>query len=57
MRWSRMLAKSLQEDGHDVLMLDTNYSHIAAATCEGIPATRANILSEYVEEELDLAGF
>lgn len=54
--WARLVAKELQRDGHDVLMLDTNYSNVAAATVEGIPATRANILSEYVEEELDLAG-
>ena len=37
-------------------MLDTNYSNVAAATVDGIPAKRANILSEYVEEELDFAG-
>ena len=54
--WARMIAKELIKEGHDVLMLDTNYSRVAAATMEGIPATRANILSEYVEEELDLAG-
>ena len=53
--WARMIAKELIKEGHDVLMLDTNYSHVAAATMEGIPATRANILSEYVEEELDLS--
>ena len=56
MPWARLIAKELQKDGHDVLMLDTNYSHVAAASVDGIPATRANILSEYVEEELDLAG-
>lgn len=54
--WARMIAKELYSDGHDVLMLDTNYSHVAAATVEGIPAQRANILSEYVEEELELNG-
>lgn len=54
--WIRKLAKSLMDDGHEVLLLDTNYSNIAAATMDGIPAKRANILSEYVEEELDFAG-
>ncbi len=54
--WLRMLAKALHDDGHIVLMLDTNYANVAAATLEGIPAKRANILSEYVEEELDLTG-
>ena len=54
--WTRLLAKTLHDDGHDVLMLDTNYSNVAAASMAGIPAKRANILSEYVEEELDLTG-
>jgi len=54
--WTRRLAKALHDDGHDVLMLDTNYSNVAAASMDGIPAKRANILSEYVEEELDLTG-
>lgn len=54
--WIRKLAKALVADGHQVLLLDTNYSNVAAATLEGIPAKRANILSEYVNEELDFAG-
>lgn len=54
--WIRKLAKGLIEDGHEVLLLDTNYSNVAAANLDGIPAKRANILSEYVEEELDFAG-
>jgi len=54
--WARKIAKALVDDGHDVLMLDTNYRNVAAATIDGIPAKRANILSEYVEEELDFTG-
>lgn len=54
--WARLIAKALHNDGHDVLMLDTNYSNVAAAKMESIPAQRANILSEYVEEELDFTG-
>lgn len=54
--WSRLVAKALHDDGFDVLMLDTNFSNVAAASLAGIPAKRANILSEYVEEELDLTG-
>ncbi len=54
--WARIIAKALHDDGHDVLMLDTNYRNVAAASMEGIPAKRANILSEYVEEELDFTG-
>ncbi|PQJ29870.1 cation:proton antiporter [Rubritalea profundi] len=54
--WIRKLAKALIDDGHEVLLLDTNYSNVAAATVDGIPAKRASILSEYVEEELDFGG-
>ncbi len=54
--WSRLAAKALINDGYDVMMLDTNYDNIARAKLEGIRAQRANILSEYVEEEMDLTG-
>lgn len=54
--WARLIAKELQKDGHDVLMLDTNYRRVAAASMEGIPAIRANVLSEYVEDELEMVG-
>jgi hypothetical protein len=39
-----------------VLLVDTNYSHVAEARMQGLPAQCANILSEFVEEEMDLAG-
>lgn len=54
--WARMAAKALVDDGHDVMMLDTNYDNVARAKLEGIRAHRANILSEYVEEEMDMTG-
>ncbi|MGJ8672483.1 cation:proton antiporter [Rubritalea sp.] len=54
--WIRKVAKALLDDGHEVLLLDTNYSNVAAASMEGIPAKRMNILSEYSIEELDFAG-
>ncbi len=55
-RWVQIAAQALKKDGHDVLLLDTNYDNIARAKLEGIPAMRANILSEYVEDELELTG-
>lgn len=55
-KWTRLLAKALHEDGHPVLLLDTKYEKIASAKMEGLPAVRANILSEYAEESLDLTG-
>jgi len=54
--WTRLLAKSLHDDGHSVLLLDTKYDNISAARMKGIPAIQANILSEFVEENLELTG-
>lgn len=54
--WIRQIAKALQEDGHSVLLLDTKYEKVAAARLEGLRAVRANILSEYAEEELEFSG-
>ncbi|MEP2776830.1 MAG: cation:proton antiporter [Luteolibacter sp.] len=55
-KWARMAASMLKEDGYRVLLLDTNYSNVAAAKMLGLEAQRANILSEFAEEELDLNG-
>ena len=55
-KWTRMLAKALHEDGHPVLLLDTKYEKIASAKMEGLSAIRANILSEFAEENLELTG-
>jgi len=54
--WTRVIAKGLRKEGHHVLLLDTRYENVAAARMEGLTAVRANILSEYAEEEIDLAG-
>ncbi|MEM9079221.1 MAG: cation:proton antiporter [Verrucomicrobiota bacterium] len=54
--WTRKLAKALQDDGHTVLLLDTKYQKVAAAKMDGLPSIRANILSEFAEEELELTG-
>jgi len=54
--WARAAAKILHEEGHRVLLLDTNFNNISAAKMLGLEAQRANILSEFAEEELDLNG-
>ena len=54
--WTRMLAKALHDDGHPVLLLDTKYEKVASAKMEGLAAIRANILSEFAEENLELTG-
>ena len=55
-QWIRLVAKALQENGHRVLLLDTNDKNIMAAKMDGLEAHRANILSEFAEEELDFNG-
>jgi NhaP-type Na+/H+ or K+/H+ antiporter len=54
--WARAAAKILHDEGHRVLLLDTNYRNISSAKMLGLEALRANILSEFAEEELDLNG-
>jgi len=54
--WVCKIAKALQEDGHAVMLLDTRYQKISSARLDGLNAVRANILSEYAEEELDFSG-
>ncbi len=54
--WARLAARALHDDGHRVMLLDTNYSNISAARMLGLEAQRANILSEFAEEELDFNG-
>lgn len=54
--WARMAAKILHDDGHRVLLLDTNYRNVSAAKMLGLEAQRANILSEFAEEGIDLSG-
>ncbi len=50
------IAAAVQQQGHHVLLVDTNYRNIAAARMKGLPTCWANILSEYVREEVDLSG-
>jgi NhaP-type Na+/H+ or K+/H+ antiporter len=54
--WVRSLAELLQEADFQVLLVDTNYSHVAEARMQGLPSHCASILSEFVEEEMDLNG-
>ena len=54
--WIVEVAGALAKDGHAVLLMDTKYEKIAEAKLAGVPAMRANILSEYAEHEVDLGG-
>ena len=52
----REIAKAVQTEGFPVLLVDTNQRHTARARMDGLPAEFGSILSEYVQEELDLSG-
>jgi len=54
--WAILAAECLLKEGHAVMMLDTNYKNVADAKIRGIEAHRANILSEFAEEELDFGA-
>ncbi|QDU95302.1 K(+)/H(+) antiporter NhaP2 [Lignipirellula cremea] len=53
---ARTIAKALHDNGVLVLVVDTNFRHVAAARMEGMRAECASILSEHVAEELELGG-
>lgn len=54
--WIVELAKLLSADGHSVFLMDTKYEKISEAKLAGLPALRANVLSEYAEHEVDMGG-
>ncbi len=54
--WARTLAGALQEKGFPVALVDTNWTHVAAARMMGLRASYANVLSERIVDELDLQG-
>jgi len=55
-KWSRDLAVALQQTGHNVLLLDTSFNNWSQCRMVGLPAECASVLSDYVQEELDLSG-
>jgi Sodium/hydrogen exchanger family len=55
-RWIRDVAKAVHDEGFPVLMLDTNDSHVSDARMSGLPAECMNVLSEPVQNDLDLSG-
>jgi hypothetical protein len=54
--WIRVVASGLVKEGHHCLLLDSRFEKVAAARLDGLTAVRANILSEYAEEQLDFSG-
>lgn len=54
-RWARQIARALQAAGRNVLLVDTNDSHVQQAEAEGLQAVYASILSEHILDEVDLS--
>jgi len=54
--WMRKIAAILQEEGLQVVLVDTNYKNVAMARMDGLRAECASVLSEYIREEFNLSG-
>jgi NhaP-type Na+/H+ or K+/H+ antiporter len=54
--WVRHVAGFLHEHGHDVYLIDANGEHVRRAQDAGLPASRANALSETALDDLDLSS-
>lgn len=54
--WIREFAKLIYDEKIEVLLVDINYNKIAAAKMDGVQAECSNILSDHVQEELELGG-
>lgn len=55
-RWGRKFAKSMQDAGIKVILVDSNASNISLALEEGLEAYEENILDQDFEEDIDLSG-
>ncbi|MBA3316143.1 MAG: sodium:proton antiporter [Planctomycetaceae bacterium] len=54
--FEREVAKALQEDGYVVKLIDSNRENVTAAKLDGLRTRHGNILSESLQEDLDLSG-
>lgn len=54
--WVRDLAHTLTAADRQVMLVDTNYSNVAAAKMSGLDAHCASILGEHVHEDIDIAS-
>ncbi len=53
--FARELASAVKKAGFTVRLVDVNRSNVTAARLAGLDAVQGNILSEYVESDLDLS--
>ncbi|UCG86557.1 MAG: sodium:proton antiporter, partial [Gemmatimonadota bacterium] len=54
--WIRSVAELLQREGVEVLLVDSNWAHVAAARQSGLRAQYGNVLDEQAMDALDLDG-
>ena len=54
--WVRELALTVKNCGVPVVLVDTNFRNVSEARMAGLTAECASILSEHVQEEIDLSG-
>jgi CPA1 family monovalent cation:H+ antiporter len=54
--WIRDVAVILKEAGYTTVVVDTNYQNVSDAKMAGLDAHCKSILSDYVHEEVNLAG-
>ncbi len=54
--WARDVASVLQEEGYEVLLVDTDRRNISATRLAGLPAFYASILSDSALDEIELGG-
>jgi len=53
---ARAIARSLAGQGLDVVLADTNWSHVTAARVDGLEAFFGSLLSDRSDDELQLSG-
>lgn len=53
---ARRVGKFLESEGLPVLLADTNWSNVAAARLEGLPAYYGSVLSDRSDDEVRLSG-
>ena len=54
--WVRAVASAVQDQGFRVLLVDTNFRNVSAARQDNLQAVCASVLSEFVDEDVDLGG-
>jgi NhaP-type Na+/H+ or K+/H+ antiporter len=53
---AQAIARAIHEENYEVLLVDTSHPNIRAARMSGLPTVWANVLSEYVRDEIDFGG-